>query len=50
MQELPPIWSNMASGAFLSPMMPLGSPPERQVSEVWVLFDKLQLLGRAKDA
>ena len=48
-QEQPPIWSNMVSGAFLSHLKRLETPLERQTSDVWALFDTQRFPGRAKD-
>ena len=36
-QELPPIWSNMASRAFLCHLKPPGTPPEQQTCDVGVV-------------
>ena len=48
-QELAPVWTNMAAGAFLQFAKPLGAPPERQSPEVWAMLASVHLPGRAKD-
>ena len=39
----------MALGAFLALLRPWGSPPKRQATDMWLMFEANKLLGAAKD-